>query len=70
MSVGLRQRILLAVECPDCGTKGAAEYEQDEPSPGDGSRHERELLSVRGAFVIGLAHPPAVHCAHCHAKAV
>lgn len=64
MSVGLRHRILLSIECPDCGTKGAVEYELDEQSPGD-----KELIAVRGAFVIGSGQSPSVHCAHCHAKA-
>ena len=63
ISPASKDGIFLSIGCPNCGTKGAAEYEQDEPSPGDGGGYQRE-----GAFVIGLDHPPAVHCAHCHAK--
>ena len=67
MSVARKQRILLAIECPRCGAKGAAEYEQDE-APGN-HKEDRELLGVRGAFVIGLVIEAdlteAVYCAHC-----
>ena len=65
-----RQRILLAIECPPCGTGGAAEYEQDE-APGN-HKNDRELLGVRGAFVIGLVIEAdlteAVYCAHCDVR--
>ena len=64
-----RQRILLAIECPLCGTKGAAEYEQDE---GLDNHKDRELLGVRGAFMIGFVIEAdlteAVYCAHCDVR--
>jgi hypothetical protein len=65
-----KQRILLAIECPRCGTKGAAEYEQHE-APGN-HKGDRELLGVRGAFEIGFVIEAdltqAVYCAHCDVR--
>ena len=66
MSAARRERILLAIECPRCGTKGVAEYEQDE-GPGN-HRNDRELLGVRGAFVIEADLTEAVYCAHCDVR--
>ncbi len=70
MSAARRRSFLLAIECPCCGTKGAAEYEQDE-GPGN-HKDDRELLCVRGTFEIGFVIEAdlteAVYCAHCDVR--
>lgn len=55
------ERYWVALAC-ECGTKGAAEYEDHEPST------PRELCSVRGAFTISSHSVPEIVCAHCQAK--
>ncbi len=61
-------RYLIALECTNCGTKGAAEYEEYETPPHHIERLDRELIGVRGAFVIGSGRNPTISCAHCNAK--
>jgi hypothetical protein len=58
-----RDRYLVTLECANCGTKGAAEYEDTEALPRD-----RDFVSVRGAFVTGSGDDPEIYCAHCNTK--
>lgn len=58
---------LLALECADCGTKGAVEYEGNDTLPHREDQLVREFRGVRGAFTVGgPGHNPAIYCAHCH----
>jgi len=61
MMAACGERYWVALAC-ECGTKGAAEYEDHEPST------VRELHSVRGAFTVSAATDSEIFCAHCHTR--
>jgi hypothetical protein len=62
-----RRSVLVALECPNFGTKGAAEYEENETPLHLPEQLDRELRSVKGAFRVGPGRNPAIYCAHCNA---
>jgi hypothetical protein len=55
------ERYWVSLAC-ECGTKGAAEYEDHVPSA------SRELRSVRGAFTVSGGSEQEIVCACCQAK--
>jgi|HubBroStandDraft_4_1064222.scaffolds.fasta_scaffold32241_3 hypothetical protein len=63
-----RERYLIALECSNCGTKGAAEYKENETPPFHKGQLARDLIGVRGAFTISPGHNPEIFCAHCNTK--
>jgi hypothetical protein len=62
-----RRAVLVALECPNCGTKGAAEYEENGTPLRNTEALERELRSVRGPFRLGTGRNPPIYCAGCNA---
>jgi hypothetical protein len=63
-----RETYLLALECANCGTKGAAEYEGNDILPHRRDQLVRELRGVRGEFEVGPGRSPSIYCVHCNAK--
>ena len=67
-AIAPREAYLLALECANCGTKGAAEYEGNDTLPHRGDQLFREHRSVRGEFEVGPGRNPSVYCVRCNAK--
>jgi hypothetical protein len=63
----VRKTVFVALECPNCGTKGAAEYEENETPLHIAEQLDRELRGVRGPFRVGTGRNPAIYCAGCNA---
>jgi hypothetical protein len=61
-----RKAVLVALECPNCGAKGAAEYEENGMPLRDTQALDRELRGVTGPFWVGAGRNPAIYCAHCN----
>jgi hypothetical protein len=62
-----RKAVLVALECPNCGTMGAAEYEENETPLRYTQALDRELRGMRGPFKAGTGRNPPIYCAHCNA---
>jgi hypothetical protein len=62
-----RKAVLMALECPTCGAKGAAEYEENGTPLRSTQARNRELRGVRGPFRVGTGRNPAIYCAGCNA---
>jgi hypothetical protein len=61
-----RKAVSVALECPNCGTMGAAEYEENETPLHQAQALDRELRGVTGPFWVGAGRNPAIYCAHCN----
>jgi hypothetical protein len=62
-----RKAVLVALECPNSGTRGAAEYEENRTPLRNTEALGRELRSVRGPFRVGTDRNPPIYCAGCNA---
>jgi hypothetical protein len=67
-AMALSEVYLLALECANCGTKGAAEYEGNDTLPHHSGQLRRELRSVRGEFEVGPGRNPSIYCVRCNAR--